>query len=97
MSGAGRTGDWGVLLMGRALLLGVTTPARSRPVGVDCQDTGPIGRPMLREREKNNSKNYMVSIRSDQKSPASWGQLEKNRWNVKEVSWGQIHFKIQLH
>ena len=55
MSGTGRTRDWGVLLPGRALLLGVTTPARNRLVGVDCQDTGPIGRPVLREREKNNS------------------------------------------
>ena len=73
------------------------TPSRSRPVGVGCQDAGPIGQPMLREREKNNPKNYAVSLRSDQKSPASWGQLEKNRWNVKEISCDQIHFKFQLH
>lgn len=79
MSGAGRAGDPGVAANGQGIAFGGHDASESRPVGVDCQDAGPIGRPMLREREKNNSKNYAVSIRSDQKSPASWGQLEKNR------------------
>ena len=66
-------------------------------MGGDRQEAGPAGQPKLREREKNNPTNCAVSITSEQKSQASQGQLRKNRWNVKEVSRGQIHCKFQLH
>lgn len=66
-------------------------------MGGGCQEAGPPGQPKLRERGENNPANYAVSITSEQKSQASQGQLKKNRWNVKEVSRGQIHCKFQLH